>query len=43
LSIIRRVFSELAAMGVLDADPSAGLRMGRPRQYEPRPITEEEL
>jgi integrase len=43
LSVIRRVFSELAAMGVLDADPSAGLRMGRPRQYEPRPITEEEL
>ena len=43
LSQIRRLFADLAAAGLLDADPSAALRMGRPRVYEPRPITEEEL
>lgn len=43
LSIIRRVFADLMFMDEVDADPSAKVRSGKGKTYEPRPITEDEL
>jgi integrase len=43
LSTIRSVFADLAALGLVEADPSAGVRNGKVARYEPRPITEDEL
>ena len=43
LSCIRALYSDLAALGACEMDPTVGVRRGRPKQYEPRPITEELL
>lgn len=43
LSSIRSMFHDLALMGLIEADPSAGVRMNKPTRYEPRPVSEDEL
>jgi integrase len=43
LSLIRRVYADLILMDEVEVDPSAKVRSGRGKTYEPRPITEDEL
>jgi integrase len=43
LSLIRRVFADLIYLDEIDVDPSAKVRAGKGKTYEPRPITEDEL
>jgi integrase len=37
------MFHDLALLGLIEADPSVGVRMNKPTRYEPRPISEDEL
>ena len=43
LSSIRSMFHDLALLGLIEADPSVGVRMNKPTRYEPRPVSEDEL
>ena len=43
LSSIRSMFHDLALLGLIEADPSIGVRMNKPTRYEPRPVSEDEL
>jgi integrase len=43
LSSIRSMFHDLALLGLIQADPSVGVRMNKPTRYEPRPVSEDEL
>ena len=43
LSDIRQLYADLAQLGVCEFDPTIGIRRGRAKEYEPRPITEQML
>lgn len=43
LSSIRALYADLAILGVVEADPTIGIRRGKAKSYEPRPITEDTL